>query len=67
MVKKYYEKVRGWFHENHIPDIDYEIRTAKIDDPYYGLGDYGRASLGLHMQLHSDNGNSTFIVNDINI
>ena len=61
---KYNEELRAWFHNGHESSVKYKMSTARIDEPYFGFGDYGGAILGLHMSLHSDDGDSLFHLYD---
>lgn len=63
-MESYDKEKRGWFHEKPKENKKYEIITARIDNPYFGMGDRDDGFLGLHMILHSDLGDSVFHIYD---
>ncbi|MBS3081192.1 hypothetical protein J4221_07000 [Candidatus Pacearchaeota archaeon] len=64
MTRKYNEEKRGWFHKPPRSDLKYTLKTARIDDPYYGFGDSDNAFIGLHITLRSGEGISSFHLYD---
>lgn len=60
MTQKYNQEKRGGFHEPPENNIQYTLKTARIDEAYYGFGDRDKAFLGLHMTFRSEEGISLF-------